>query len=551
MMRRSTPSLLFAALTVLLFWRVLFLGETLIATDLLAASPIWRETPGEIRNPHLSDTVEYYYPSEKLYSESVRRGELPASNPYLFGGTPVPHGVHIWNSIWPVKLAFLLLFDPVRSYDFFAIFHFWLAAVAFHSLARGLGCGPFAAFAAALAYVLSGRSMVWLHGHYLMATMAYAPAAFLLSRGGSLLGAIPLAGLCYTNPHAGIAVVAAVLLFDRRAWRPALVAVALSAAVWVPLSAIVQESLRGPADEARHFYRDGWRCWLMLAGLAWPGAFGGSMPANEYNIYLGLVPLAGALLGLRRERYFAILAGAALAAATLWPLPVLLAPLSFSLPTRWLFLFTLGGCVCFARALDRVPPRAWMRGAIVLLILADLVPRFLAWNGAYDPAILRERPAAVEALKGRTGWILPAHPALGRPVIPPLSIFGVESIQGYDVSVPREQAAALAGAAEVSGGRVIYLKDPEHPALDGAGMRFLVTGKPLLSTRHRLVHSGRVFVYENPAARESPARPGPSGRVRLGLALTLAAALGALAWGIGSRKRGTESGREAERYLGR
>ena len=50
-------------------------------------------------------TVEFYYPSEKIASESLRRGELPMVNRYVFNGTPVPHGIHIWNSVWPVKLA--------------------------------------------------------------------------------------------------------------------------------------------------------------------------------------------------------------------------------------------------------------------------------------------------------------------------------------------------------------------------------------------------------------------------------------------------------------
>src|SRR5438874_6911689 len=109
--------LAFALLTVALFWRVFFAGQTLIATDILATSPVWRAEAPSVRNPWLCDTVEYYYPSEALYSDHVRRGELPLVNPYIFGGAPVPHGVHIWNSIWPVKLVFLLLFDPVHSYD--------------------------------------------------------------------------------------------------------------------------------------------------------------------------------------------------------------------------------------------------------------------------------------------------------------------------------------------------------------------------------------------------------------------------------------------------
>src|SRR5204863_4422233 len=121
----------------------------------------------------------------------------------------------------------------------------------------------------------------------------------------------------------------------------------------------------------------------------------GSMPPNEYNIYIGLVPLAGAIAGARQERWFAAMAGVALALATLYPLPVWFAPVSFSLPTRYLCFFTFGACVCFGRGLDRVAARPWIPAAALPLLLIDLVPRFLAWNPAFDPALLRERPPVI------------------------------------------------------------------------------------------------------------------------------------------------------------
>ncbi len=146
----------------------------------------------------------------------------------------------------------------------------------------------------------------------------------------------------------------------------------MAGAALVPLYAAMGQGLRDPAAEAEWFYRDRWRCWLLLGGLVAPGVYNGAMPANEHNVYIGLLPLALAVFGLRRERFFAALAGIALALATCWPIPRWIAPVSFSLPTRYLFLFTLGACVCFARALDRIPPRAWLKAAVAALILADL-----------------------------------------------------------------------------------------------------------------------------------------------------------------------------------
>jgi hypothetical protein len=536
MIRKLAPSLVLGVMTLILFAGVISGRETLIATDFLQSSPVWRAAPAPVANPWLSDTIEYYYPSEKIYSEYVRRGELPLVNPYIFNGAPVPHGIHIWNSIWPVKLLFLLLFDPVRSYDFFAIFHWWLAGVAMFTLLGALGRGHHAAFLGAVVYMFSSRAMVWLHGHYLMATMAYVPLVFLAARRGSLLGAIPVAGLFFTNPQIGAAACAAVILWERRSWKYVIPGILIAGIALVPLAAAVSGGVRDPRGEAGWFYRDGFRSWFWLAGLVAPGWVKGSMPPNEYNVYLGLVPLAGAVLAARRERFFAGMAVAALAAATLYPLPVWLSSLSFSLPTRYLFFFTFGATICFARALELRPMKEWVVLLLIVLILADLVPRFQAYNPRFDPALLQERPPAVAAMTGRVGVHLPEGE---RPFFPPLSLFGVQSIQGYDAMVPRAQAEAVRGAGEVAGQRLIRLTDPESPVLDGLGMRFLVADRAYQSKRFRLVHEGTVRVFENPYSREVPIRPVSKTPLWTGLLVTLAGCGGAVAAALLDRRRAT------------
>ena len=529
---------LFAVLTAGLFWPVLFQGKTLIATDFLHASPLWGTPSQLVRNKFLSDTMEYYYPAERIYSEHVKRGELPLVNPYVFNGARVPHGIHIWNSVWPVKIAFLLLFDPVRSYDFFAIFHFWLAALAMYAfLSRGIGVGGFPAFAGALAYVLSSRSMTWLHGHYLMPTMAYAPLVLLAAKHRSLLGALPMAGLFFTNPHMAIAVGFVAFLYEKTSWRATLVGMLLAGVALVPLAVTLSEGQRHPFWEANYFYRDRWKCWLLLAGLVEPNLFHGSMTPNEWNAYLGLLPLAGAIAGMKQERFFSGLALVALAIATVWPLPILVSPVSISLPTRYLLFFTLGACVCFARALEDPPFPRWVQTAIVLLILVDLVPRYLKYNEPYDPSPLRERPPVAEVLRGRVGWSLKDHPQLPRSIFPPLSMLGIESLQGYDVTVPRDYERTIRGAAKVTGDRAILLTDPESPILDGLGMRYFITDKPFEPKRFRKVWSGAVEVYENPSAKEVAPRTISTAPLRIGLGVTLAGCLLAVLLGVLDRRR--------------
>jgi hypothetical protein len=535
MIRRFRVSLLFGALALALFWRVFFLGETLIASDFLAASPVWKNPPGPVANPWMSDTAEYYYPAERLQSEHARRLALPLSNPLVFNGTPIPHGVHVWNSVWPVKLAFLWLFDPVRSYDFFAIFHWWLAGVAMAAFLRSLGLGPFAAFAGALAYALSGRAMLWLHGHYLMPVMAYTPLLFLWASRRSPLSALAAAGLFFTNPHLGIAVGAAVILYERSAWKAVLSGILMAGVALVPLAAAVLGGVREPVAEAGWFYRDRWGSWLLLLGLVAPEVRVGSMEPNEWNAYVGLLPLAGALAAFRRDRYFAALGGIALAVATFYPIPVWISGFSFSLPTRYLFFVAFAAAVLFARALENRPLPAWAQAAVVALVLVDLGPRFLAWNRTYDPTPLGERPAAAAFLRGRTGWILADHAQLPRPVTPPLTLLGIPSVQGYDVMVPKVHAEAIRGAAVVGGGRTVRILDPDHPALEALGMRYLVTDRPIETRRFRLIHEGTVRIYENPAAPDVPPRPVSKTPLWIGLAFTLAGCALALAGALRGR----------------
>lgn len=246
------------------------------------------------------------------------------------------------------------------------------------------------------------------------------------------------------------------------------------------------------------------------------------MEPNEWNAYVGLLPLAGAFAAWKRDRYFAALGAGALAVATFYPLPVWISGVSFSLPTRYLFFFAFAAAVLFARALEIRPLGRWTQAAVIALLLVDLVPRFLEWNRTYDPAPLREPPPALADLRGRTGWILRHHPQLPREVLPPLSLWGVASVQGYDAMVPKAQREAIRGGAEVGGGRTVKILDPDHPSLEALGMRFLIADRPIESKKFRLIREGTVRVYENPAAADVPPRSFPKAPLWVGLAVTLA-----------------------------
>jgi hypothetical protein len=235
--------------------------------------------------------------------------------------------------------------------------------------------------------------MLWLHGHYLMATMAYVPLVFLAAKRRSLLGVIPAAGFSSPTRSSASPRAPPRSLWERWSWRFVVPAILhrgrrAGAAGRRPCPGRARS-----AGEAGWFYRDGFRSWLWLAG-SWrrDGSRARCRPTSTTSTS-DSCPLAGAVVGARRERFFAAMAVIALALATLYPLPVWISSVSFSLPTRYLFFFTFGATVCFARALELRPMKAWMEVAVILLVVADLGPRFARWNpGSIPPSSTSGRP---------------------------------------------------------------------------------------------------------------------------------------------------------------
>jgi hypothetical protein len=82
----------------------------------------------------------------------------------------------------------------------------------------------------------------------------------------------------------------------------------------------------------------------------------------------------------------------------------------------------------------------------------------------------------------------------------------------------------------------VKILDPDHPALEALGMRFLIADRPLDLKRFRLVRDGSVRIYENPSAPDVPARPVSKTPLWLGLVVTLVGCVGACALAARGRR---------------
>jgi len=240
-------------LPLILFWPVTVGSRTLIPADNLYQWEPYRtfaDQQGVTLPPHnelLSDLVLENLVWKRFIVQSLRAGEVPLWNPYLFAGVPfLAAGQH--SALYPFSLLFYLL--PLsRAYGWFTVSQLWLAGVFMFLFGRVLRLGRFPALIAGLTYQLSAfflvsvvftmviAAAVWLP--LLLAIIEimirrqeekgsgpFVPIVYLLV-GAVALGLHILAGhpeiLVYTLlVMAGYALVRLLLLWRRvGSWRPA------------------------------------------------------------------------------------------------------------------------------------------------------------------------------------------------------------------------------------------------------------------------------------------------------------------------------------------
>jgi hypothetical protein len=213
------------------------------------------------------DLLIYAAPQDALLREAIlERHELPARDPYLYGG--VDHLADpSTQSLYPPRLATALLFAAPRSLHVYACLHLLLAAAGAFLFGRALGGSRPAALAGALVYALSGPVLSLLENPPLLAGAAwlpFAPALALRARGARTLvllagaiGVTALAGDLQAATWSGL-LAASILAWKsrgvERVTRPALtilLALALAGALLVPSALLRPKTDRASGlDEA-------------------------------------------------------------------------------------------------------------------------------------------------------------------------------------------------------------------------------------------------------------------------------------------------------------
>ncbi len=128
-------------LPILLYGSVTFGSKTMLPADNLFQWAPWQhavpEFEAQIPQNHLvTDLVIENYVWKKFVAESVKAGEIPLWNPYLFAGAPfLAAGQH--SAYYPFSIFFLIL-PLAKAYGWYALSQLWLAGVLMYLFGRVL-----------------------------------------------------------------------------------------------------------------------------------------------------------------------------------------------------------------------------------------------------------------------------------------------------------------------------------------------------------------------------------------------------------------------------
>lgn len=339
--------LLLVAIPFALYGHALLPGRVLAPVDVLMTAYPWRALAPNVSpaNPLLTDVTYLVHPLLLWGAREVGEGRLPLWNPHIFAGAPYlanPHTAVFFPLTW---LLWLLPAAPALT--LLAIAKLALVGVSMYWCGRVLALDRGAALLGAVAFMLSGPVVVWLHWPY-TTTMTFLPL---------LIGLVErLRGRADVRPVAWLALAVAFDLFagypQGAAWS------LLTAGVWAlarareaaggaprflarftagvvlgSLAAAVQvlPFLEYARQSAVVAYREQWMPYLALPGRAAitfliPFFFGGirdfrgDWNFNAVTLTVGLVPwvvLPLALVVAGRATATRVLAGLALVSAAI------------------------------------------------------------------------------------------------------------------------------------------------------------------------------------------------------------------------------------------
>ncbi|MFH1486440.1 MAG: hypothetical protein ABIH46_10240, partial [Chloroflexota bacterium] len=380
MVLRNTPwlkdigmLLLMAVLTLLFHWRIAFTGQILPTYDLF----------------------NYFYPYKAYVSTTLRQGELPLWNPYIFMGVPCLANIQA-AVFYPFNLLTVGL-EPPQAVNLSILAHVFLAGAFMYAFSRCSLClDRLGALVAGIVFMFSGflsgqighinqlNASVWLPLLLLVFDQAFRRRSVVIAVLGSFVFGIQvlaghpqeaflgLVGLgifavfrfcqeCGLR-RAGVRLTVALL----KSWRDGLWAAAILIVIVLlglgliafqilPTAELSSLSIRGGGLKYREAMSFSLPPWELFRSLL-PSFL--ENPYGEFVAYVGIIGLGLAALAFRARRHPYIPFCIALIAiglffafggfnpASYFVYNLVPGLVLFRVPARWLFLYTLGAAMC-------------------------------------------------------------------------------------------------------------------------------------------------------------------------------------------------------------
>ena len=317
------------AAVIALFWRVFFLGETLIDVNTLNNQLPWGYSAGVSSYPYnRRDLTDTYVTREYFVASAYKDGEFPLWNPYTMAGHPI-YADGVTRTLSPFLLVYKT-FDVPLGYSLARLFELMLGAVFVYLFLTTIGVRASGALMGSLVFAFSAHSMLHLTGLGWWGGLMWLPLIFLFadrairrrSQRQAILSGVFLAAsfFCGYLPNQ-VYYVAAVALYylyfvivDRRAKKANQigqtvammmltlgVGLVLSATQWVPSLELLSYSNRKIVGaELGYVYLPPW----YALTLVFPNIFGEAYDArvlklftalgvsHDHILYLGIASLA-------------------------------------------------------------------------------------------------------------------------------------------------------------------------------------------------------------------------------------------------------------------
>jgi len=381
--RELVPVVVLLLATLGFFWRILSTGGA------------WMPAGG-------GDLVSFLFPTYRFAASSLGSGTLPLWNPHLYSGAPFLADMQAGLFYLPNLILFSIAPEfPYEVMQWMVVLHVFLAGLFMYLCLRyfepGRPLRVAAALAGAIAYMFSDLFIVHFGNLNLVAVAAWLPLVFLLFwRGlrarslGLVVGAGVAFGLSTLEGHlqitlyTGLALAvaaafeAAIARRSGRGWAWSILALSITAAVAIGLSALVllptfeyarlsPRAALSYQEAARYSLEPG-----LLGEMLVPALFSSREPGLYWGVwdrvavgYLGIFPLilAGLAVLMRRGKRVALFASLAVVAFLLalggasivhgWAYRLLPGFGQIRAPARAIFLVDFALAALAALALDQ------------------------------------------------------------------------------------------------------------------------------------------------------------------------------------------------------